>query len=67
MLSVALGRLFRTAMSGTCEARPELVAQPLDLEIDLPVVPLRDGHEMLERLFIPAGLRGGVRSHPVGP
>ena len=25
LLSVALGRLYRTAMSGTCEARPELV------------------------------------------
>jgi len=55
MLSVALGRLYRTALSGTCEARPELVAQPLDLEIDLPVVPLRDGQEMLRRLFDPLG------------
>ena len=55
MLSVALGRLFGTAMSGTCEARPELVAQPLDLEIDLPVVPLRGGPEMLLRLFHPLG------------
>ena len=55
ILSVALGRLFGTAMSGTCEARPELVAQPLDLEIDLPVVPLRGGPEMLARLFSPLG------------
>ena len=55
MLSVALGRLFGTALSGTCEARPELVARPLDLEIDLPVVPLRDGQEMLRRLFHPLG------------
>ena len=55
MLSVALGRLFRTAMRGTCDARPELVAQRLDLEIGLPVVPLRDGPEMLRRLFEPLG------------
>ena len=55
MLSVALGRLFRTAMSGTCKDRPELVAQPLDLEIDLPVVPVRGGQEMLRRLFGPLG------------
>ena len=55
MLSVALGRLFGTAMSGTCEARPELVAQPLDLEVDLPVVPLRGGPEMLRRLLDPLG------------
>ncbi len=57
MLSVALGRLFGTAMSGTCEARPELVAQPLDLEVDLPVVPLRGGPEMLPRLFDPLGYK----------
>ena len=55
MLSVALGRLFGTALSGTCEARPELVAQPLDLEIGLPVLPLRGGQEILRRLFNPLG------------
>ena len=55
MLSVALGRLFRTAMRGACDARPELVARPLDLEIGLPVVPLRDGPEMLLRLYEPLG------------
>ena len=55
MLSVALGRLFGTALSGTCEARPELVAQPLDLGVDLPVVPLRGGPEILPRLFDPLG------------
>ena len=53
MLSVALGRLFRTAMSGTCEARPELVAQPLEVEVGLPVVPVRGGQSMLQRLFGP--------------
>ena len=55
MLSVALGRLFRTALRGRCDDRPELVAQPLDLEIDLPVVPVRGGPEVLRRLFEPLG------------
>ena len=55
MLSVALGRLFRTALNGTCEARPELVGQPLDLEIGLPVVPVRGGQELLRHLFEPLG------------
>ena len=55
MLSVALGRLFRTALKGRCDDRPELVAQPLDLEIDLPVVPVRGGLEILRRLFEPLG------------
>lgn len=66
MLSVALGRLFRTALRGVCEARPELVSQPLDLEVGLPVVPVRAGPEStrslaragqdtLRRLFGPLG------------
>ena len=55
MLSVALGRLFRTALNGTCEARPELVEQPLDLEIGLPVVPVRGGQQLLQHLFDPLG------------
>lgn len=55
MLSVALGRLFRTALAGTCDARPELVDKPLDLTVDLPVVPVRGGVHVLERLFAPLG------------
>ncbi len=55
MLSVALARLFRTAMSGTCDARPELVERSLDLEVDLPVVPVRGGEHVLRRLFEPLG------------
>lgn len=55
MLSVALGRLFGTALSSRCDDRPELVAKRLDLEIDLPVVPVRGGSEILWRLFDPLG------------
>ena len=63
MLSVALGRLFRTAMSGTCDTRPELVSAPLDLEIELPVVSVRGGTEVLEALFEPLGYE--VESVPI--
>ena len=55
MLAVALGRLFRTALSGTCDARPELVDQMLDLEVDLPVLPVRGGERIVRRLFEPLG------------
>ena len=63
MLSVALGRLFGTALSGTCETRPELVSAPLDLEIELPVVSVRGGTEVLEALFEPLGYK--VESVPI--
>lgn len=55
MLAVALGRLFRTAMSGTCDAKPHLVAEPLDLEVSLPVLPVRGGERIVRRLFEPLG------------
>src|SRR3954463_15810206 len=35
MLAVALGQLFSTAMTGRCDARPELAASPIPLEIEL--------------------------------
>ncbi|MXW61770.1 MAG: 3' terminal RNA ribose 2'-O-methyltransferase Hen1 [Acidimicrobiaceae bacterium] len=63
MLSVALGRLFRTALSGTCETRPELVSAPLDLEVDLPVLSVRGGEEVLEALFEPLGYQ--IESVPI--
>ena len=55
MLSVALGRLFGTALSGACETRPELVSAPLDLEVDLPVLSVRGGADVLRALFEPLG------------
>ncbi|MYB28739.1 MAG: 3' terminal RNA ribose 2'-O-methyltransferase Hen1 [Acidimicrobiaceae bacterium] len=67
MLSVALGRLFRTALNGTCEARPELVGQPLDLEIGLPVVPVRGGQELLRHLFEPLGYEVDCSSIALDP
>jgi len=55
LLSVALGRLFGSALAGNCETRPELIEQPWDLEIELPVVPVRGGEGVLRRLFEPLG------------
>lgn len=55
LLSVALGRLFGTALRGRCDDRPELVTRALDVEVELPVVPVRGGPEVLGRLFDPLG------------
>ena len=64
MLSVALGKLFATALRGSCEQRPELVERPLALEVDLPVVPVRGGETVLRRLFEPLGW--AVTAAPIG-
>ncbi len=55
MLSVALGKVFRTAMTGRCDARPDLAGSPVPLEVHVPALPSRGGPELVERLFAPLG------------
>jgi 3' terminal RNA ribose 2'-O-methyltransferase Hen1 len=55
MLSVAIGELYGTALSGTCETKPELVNEPRELEIAAPVVGAPRGGELIGRLFGPLG------------
>ena len=55
LLAVALGQVFRTALSGRCESRPDAAAAALDLELTVPVVPCRGGADLAERLFAPLG------------
>ncbi|HJP79817.1 MAG TPA: 3' terminal RNA ribose 2'-O-methyltransferase Hen1 [Pseudonocardiaceae bacterium] len=55
MLSVAIGRVFKTAMHGRSEARPELAATALPLELHVPALPCRGGAELATRLFAPLG------------
>lgn len=62
MLSVAISRVFGTAMGGRCTARPELVNQALSLEANLPVVPSDGGESLIRRLFEPLGYQVSVTS-----
>jgi 3' terminal RNA ribose 2'-O-methyltransferase Hen1 len=55
MLAVALGQLFRTAMTGRCDARPELAATAIPLEIELTAVPSKGIGGLASRLFAPLG------------
>lgn len=65
-LSVAISRAFGTALNGRCTKRPELVEQPLDLELKLPVVPAGDG-VILHKLFEPLGYQVTARRLPLDP
>ena len=67
MLSVALGKVFRTAMTGRCDARPELAGAPLPLEVRLPAVPSRGGADLVERLFAPLGWAVTTTAIPLDP
>ncbi|MFN3653296.1 MAG: 3' terminal RNA ribose 2'-O-methyltransferase Hen1 [Armatimonadota bacterium] len=54
-LSVALARVFRSALKGSTKERPELAAAAIPLEARLPVVPSRGGEGLLRHLFEPLG------------
>ncbi|HTF63786.1 MAG TPA: 3' terminal RNA ribose 2'-O-methyltransferase Hen1, partial [Edaphobacter sp.] len=54
-LSVALGRLFSTALNGRSKERPELTDTSLPLSAKLAVVAARGGTDLVRRLFEPLG------------
>jgi len=56
-LCVAMSRVLSSALNGKCRDKPELVEQPLPLEIRLEVVPSRGGPQLIEQLFEPLGYR----------
>jgi 3' terminal RNA ribose 2'-O-methyltransferase Hen1 len=55
MLAMALKDVFRTALTGRCDARPELAQAPIPLTVHVPSVPCRGGTDLLRRLFEPLG------------
>lgn len=65
MLAVALGKVFRTAMAGRCDARPDLVDQALPLEIYIPSLPSVGGAAMVADLFEPLGWTVTTSSIPL--
>ncbi len=50
-LSVALGRIFNTAMSGRSKDRPELAETAIPLTAHLPVIAARGGEDLVKRLL----------------
>ncbi|WDZ83652.1 3' terminal RNA ribose 2'-O-methyltransferase Hen1 [Micromonospora cathayae] len=67
MLAVALGKVFRTAMAGRCDARPELPGQPLPLTVRVPALPCVGGPTVAHRLFAPLGWSVEAEPVPLDP
>lgn len=67
MLSVALSKVFRTAMTGRCDSRQELADSPIPLEVRLPALPSRGGPDLVERLFAPLGWAVATTPIPLDP
>jgi 3' terminal RNA ribose 2'-O-methyltransferase Hen1 len=55
LLSVALNKAFRTAMTGVCNARQELADSAIALEALVTPLPMRGGEKLVRQLFEPLG------------
>jgi 3' terminal RNA ribose 2'-O-methyltransferase Hen1 len=55
MLAMAMGRVFRTAMTGRCDARPDVAAAAIPLELHVPALPCSGRPDLATRLFEPLG------------
>ena len=64
-LSVAISRVFGSALSGKSKERPELASASLPLRTRISVLPCRGGEGLLRRLFEPLGYSVGVEPHPL--
>ncbi|MEV8307339.1 3' terminal RNA ribose 2'-O-methyltransferase Hen1 [Streptomyces flavidovirens] len=64
LLAVALSAVFKSALQGVCNARPERAAAPLPLRVEVPALPARGGAELVTKLFAPLGW-AAVRAEPV--
>ncbi|MBX9628072.1 MAG: 3' terminal RNA ribose 2'-O-methyltransferase Hen1 [Gemmataceae bacterium] len=65
-LSVAVARVYGSALAGTCKTRPELAETPIPLTARVAVVPCRRGGEVfLRKLFEPLGYAVTATRHPL--
>ncbi|MEE2036438.1 3' terminal RNA ribose 2'-O-methyltransferase Hen1 [Nocardiopsis sp. CT-R113] len=67
LFTVALGRVFRSALRGVCAPRPALASTPLPLELRMPAVPCRAGAERARALFEPLGWAVDAAPVPLDP
>jgi 3' terminal RNA ribose 2'-O-methyltransferase Hen1 len=62
-ISVAIARVFGSALAGRSKGRPELTEIPMPLAAKISVLPCRGGEEFLRRLFEPLGYEVVAKGH----
>ena len=67
LMSVALSKVFRTALIGRCDRCPKLVQQAIPLTVKLPILPCRGGQFFLRQLFEPLGYQVEAETLPLDP
>jgi 3' terminal RNA ribose 2'-O-methyltransferase Hen1 len=66
-LSVAISKMFGTAMSGRSKERAELAESALPFIVRLPVAPCRGGEAVVRRVFEPLGYAVDTAPIPLDP
>jgi 3' terminal RNA ribose 2'-O-methyltransferase Hen1 len=64
-LSVAIAKLFGTALSGKSKERQDLADTAIPLEVCISCLPCREGEQFLRRLFEPLGYKVAAEQHPL--
>ena len=67
MLAVALKEAFRTALTGRCDARPDLAKTPVPLELHIPSLRCKGGADLARRVFEPLGWSVDATPVPLDP
>jgi 3' terminal RNA ribose 2'-O-methyltransferase Hen1 len=67
MLAVALKEAFRTALTGRCDAKPELASERIPLTLHVPSLRCRGGPELARAVFEPLGWTVEATSEPLQP
>lgn len=62
-LSVAISKVYGSALQGSCKEKPQLVNKPLSLEVKIAVLPCRGGAGFLRSLFDPLGYEINALRH----
>lgn len=66
-LSVAISRIYGSALGGRSKERPELVETSIPLKAHLPALPCRGGESFVRELFEPLGYQVEVEGHMLDP
>lgn len=65
LLSVAIARVYSSAMKGRSDELPELAASPIPLQAHISALPCRGGAQLLRDLFTPLGYELTIEGHPL--
>lgn len=64
-MSVALSQVLGSALNGRCKDRPELASTPIPLTVQIAVLPVRGGEDLIREIFEPLGYEVAVQSYPL--